>query len=49
MTTMDEARLGAAEALADAELALGRPATALEVLEPLVAEHPFREHGRRWL
>ena len=43
---LDGARLDAAEELADAELAAGRPAAALDVIEPLVAEHPFRERLR---
>jgi predicted ATPase/DNA-binding SARP family transcriptional activator len=43
---LDGARLDVAEDLADAELAAGRPAAALEVLEPLIAEHPFRERLR---
>jgi predicted ATPase/DNA-binding SARP family transcriptional activator len=43
---LDEARVGVVEDLAEAELALGRPAKALAVLEPFVAEHPFRERLR---
>ncbi len=44
---LDEARVGVVEDLAEAELALGRPAKALAVLEPFVAEHPFRERLRQ--
>src|SRR6185295_9115491 len=43
---LDEARVGVVEDLAEAELALGRPAKALAVIEPFVAEHPFRERLR---
>ena len=43
---LDEARVGIVEDLAEAELVLGRPAKALAVLEPFVAEHPFRERLR---
>ncbi|WP_210439395.1 AfsR/SARP family transcriptional regulator [Nocardioides xinjiangensis] len=40
-------RLAACELLVDVELALGRYATALDRLPPLVAEHPLRESFRR--
>lgn len=40
---LEEERRSAVEALADALLATGRPAEAVEVLEPLVAQAPFRE------
>ncbi|MGH9010766.1 MAG: AfsR/SARP family transcriptional regulator, partial [Acidimicrobiia bacterium] len=43
---LDEARLDVAEDLADAELAAGRPAAALDTVEPLTREHPFRERLR---
>ena len=45
-TRLDESRLGVVEDLADAELALGRPAPALARLDPHVAAHPLRE--RAW-
>jgi predicted ATPase/DNA-binding SARP family transcriptional activator len=45
-TRLDDARLATAESLAEAELALGRPAAALELLEPLIAHDPFREQLR---
>ena len=40
---LDELRLGALEALIDAELALGRHVEAAGRLDALVAEHPYRE------
>jgi predicted ATPase/DNA-binding SARP family transcriptional activator len=40
---LEEARLAAIEALADAELAAGRPERAQAALETLVAAHPLRE------
>jgi DNA-binding SARP family transcriptional activator len=40
---LEEARLLAIEALAGAELDRGRPADALDLLEPHVASHPLRE------
>lgn len=43
---LDEARLGVIEDLAEAELALGRPADALARLEPHVGANPLRE--RAW-
>ena len=43
---LDEARLGLVEDLAEAELALGRPARALARLEPHVEANPLRE--RAW-
>lgn len=43
---LDEARVAAGEDLAEAELAAGRPSAALDVLEPLIAAHPFRERLR---
>jgi predicted ATPase/class 3 adenylate cyclase len=43
---LDGARLDVTEELADAELAAGRPAAALEAVESLVPEHPFRERLR---
>ena len=43
---LDEARLDVAEDLADAELAAGRPAAALDTVEPLTRDHPFRERLR---
>jgi len=46
-TRLDEARLRAAEELAEAELAGGAPAAALEVIEPLIARYPFHERLRR--
>ncbi len=45
-TRLDEARLRAAEELAEAELACGAPAAALEMLEPLLARYPFHERLR---
>jgi predicted ATPase/DNA-binding SARP family transcriptional activator len=45
-TRLDEARLRAAEELAEAELAGGAPAAALEVIEPLIARYPFHERLR---
>ena len=45
-TRLDEARLRAAEELAEAELAGGSPAAALEVIEPLIARYPFHERFR---
>ncbi len=45
-TRLDEARLDAIEDLAEAELAVGRPAEALARLEPHVEANPFRE--RAW-
>ncbi|HEU5449805.1 MAG TPA: BTAD domain-containing putative transcriptional regulator, partial [Acidimicrobiia bacterium] len=45
-TRLDEARLRAAEELAEAELAGGAPAAALEMLEPLLAQYPFHERLR---
>jgi len=45
-TRLEETRLAATEELAEAELALGRPAQALVHLERQVAEHPLRE--RAW-
>jgi len=44
---LDEARVGVVEDLAEAELAFGRPSKALAVLEPFLAEHPFRERLRQ--
>src|SRR5207248_3259998 len=43
---LDEARLDVAEDLADAELAAGRPAAALDTVVPLTRDHPFRERLR---
>ena len=43
---LDEARLDAIEDLADAELALGQPGSALALLEPHVGANPLRE--RAW-
>ena len=43
---LNEARLDVAEDLADAELAAGRPAAALDTVEPLTPDHPFRERLR---
>ena len=43
---LDEARLDVAEDLADAELAAGRPGAALDTVEPLTRDHPFRERLR---
>ena len=43
---LDGARLDVAEELAEAELAAGRPAAALDVVEPLIPEHPYRERLR---
>jgi predicted ATPase/DNA-binding SARP family transcriptional activator len=43
---LDEARLDVAEDLVDAELAAGRPAAALDTVEPLTRDHPFRERLR---
>jgi len=43
---LEESRLGVVEDLADAELALGRPAQALARLEPHVEANPLRE--RAW-
>ncbi|HEV3364577.1 MAG TPA: BTAD domain-containing putative transcriptional regulator, partial [Acidimicrobiia bacterium] len=43
---LEEARLGVVEDLAEAELALGRPAPALARLEPHVEANPLRE--RAW-
>jgi len=43
---LEESRLGVVEDLADAELALGRPAQALARLEPHVDANPLRE--RAW-
>ncbi len=43
---LDGARLDVAEELAAAELAARRPAAALDVVEPLIPEHPFRERLR---
>jgi predicted ATPase/DNA-binding SARP family transcriptional activator len=43
---LDEARLDVAEDLADAELAAGRPAAALDTVEALTSDHPFRERLR---
>jgi predicted ATPase/DNA-binding SARP family transcriptional activator len=45
-TRLDEARLRAAEELAEAELACEAPAAALEMLEPLLARYPFHERLR---
>jgi DNA-binding SARP family transcriptional activator len=45
-TRLDEARLAAAEELAEAELARDRPSEAVALLEPHVAAHPLRE--RAW-
>ena len=45
-TRLDEARLRAAEELAEAELACGAPPAALEMLEPLLARYPFHERLR---
>ncbi|GAB3426081.1 AfsR/SARP family transcriptional regulator [Flindersiella endophytica] len=39
-----EERLAAAEAKLDAELALGRFDTVIREVQPLLAEHPYREH-----
>jgi DNA-binding SARP family transcriptional activator len=39
-----EERLAAAEAKLDAELALGRFDTVVREVQPLLAEHPYREH-----
>ena len=44
-TWLNEARLDAAEDLAEAELATGRPADALARLERHVDDHPLRERG----
>jgi DNA-binding SARP family transcriptional activator len=48
---LEEIRLGVVEDLADAELALGRPASALARLEPHVKANPLRERawGQRML
>ena len=48
---LEESRLGVTEDLAEAELALGRPAQALARLEPHVAANPLRERawGQRML
>jgi DNA-binding SARP family transcriptional activator/pimeloyl-ACP methyl ester carboxylesterase len=43
---LEELRLAAVEDLVDAELALGRHHELVAELEPLVAEHPFRERLR---
>src|SRR5438105_5570712 len=43
---LDEARLDVAEDLADAELAAGRPGAALDTVEPLTRDNPFRERLR---
>ena len=45
-TRLDEGRLRVAEELAEAELAGGAPAAALEMLEPLLARYPFHERLR---
>jgi DNA-binding SARP family transcriptional activator len=42
-TRLEEARLAAVEALADAELARDRPSAAVALLEPHVARYPLRE------
>jgi predicted ATPase len=42
---LDEARLEAVEELAEAELLAGRPAAALALLEPHLAQHPLREQA----
>jgi predicted ATPase/DNA-binding SARP family transcriptional activator len=42
-TRLEEARRRATEELAEAELASGRPAMALEALKPLMAVHPYDE------
>ncbi len=42
---LDEARLEIVEALTEAELAAGRPAAALAMLEPHLAAHPLREQA----
>ena len=42
---LNELRLEVVEELADAELEAGRPAAAVTVLEPHVAEHPLREQA----
>ena len=44
-TRLDEARLDAVEDLAEAELALGRVASALSRLEPTVDQFPLRERA----
>jgi predicted ATPase/DNA-binding SARP family transcriptional activator len=44
-TRLEEARLDAVEELAEAELALGRAATALSRLEPTVHQFPLRERA----
>jgi predicted ATPase/DNA-binding SARP family transcriptional activator len=46
---LEEFRLVALEARIDADLALGRHGDVVGELEPLVAEHPLREHLRRQL
>ena len=46
---LDELKIGALELLMDAKLALGRHAEVVERLEPLVAEHPYREGLRAQL
>lgn len=43
---LDEARLDVSEELAEAELSAGYPGAALEVLDGLVADHPYRERPR---
>ena len=44
-TRLEELRLGATESCAQARLALGEHDAALAILDPLVTEHPLREHA----
>lgn len=41
---LDDLRLGAIETRAELDLRLGRSASVVADLEPLVAQHPYREH-----
>ena len=43
---LEEVRLGALEDLVEAQLAAGSVAQSIEMLEPLVIEHPFRDRFR---
>jgi DNA-binding SARP family transcriptional activator len=49
ITRLEELRVAAREADADAVLALGRPGEAISRLEDLVGEHPWRERPRELL
>ena len=46
---LDDLRVAALEELVEAKLALGRHAEVLAALEPLIAEHPYRERLRAQL